>query len=409
MSVITTLFKRKHRRMTSYERNEAAKIKKAKRDAKKVSKKVASTLNWSHIYDITDNSIQLRKGKKQATVMGVKLSPHDIFIDDLDDQARIIENLRMALNKLPFRMFFSFVYSPVNADDHIANLMNADRIETDPIVKQMIQADFDKLVQFQNAYAELEFFVMIQERSEERLHKYFQEMTREFELAGFLPRTLNRYDFCNYLTYLYENPMINNYYFSRGTAGEETLLSKDTVVETASVDQYRDYIHIVWIGTYGEVRNPDDLVAQVKTLLSRQAKNPERFIVLGVCTVEGNHSVSYLNSFDTAMMQAFGNRYINVRKYLNEDGLADAGITPTIQDKSRVASGLVPASFLATSGSLELNGKAYALVGKLVYSRMESLGYFNEVFEELGINETVKQILKEDPSYFDRIIKNSLK
>ena len=43
--------------MTSYERNEAAKIKKAKRDAKKVSKKVASTLNWSHIYDITDNSI----------------------------------------------------------------------------------------------------------------------------------------------------------------------------------------------------------------------------------------------------------------------------------------------------------------------------------------------------------------
>ena len=116
-----------------------------------MSKKVASTLNWSHIYDITDNSIQLRKGKKQATVMGVKLSPHDIFIDDPEDQARIIENLRMALNKLPFRMFFSFVYSPVNADDHIANLMDADRIETDPIVKQMIQADFDKLVQFQNA------------------------------------------------------------------------------------------------------------------------------------------------------------------------------------------------------------------------------------------------------------------
>ena len=40
---------------------------------------------------------------------------------------------------------------------------------------------------------------------------------------------------------------------------------------------------------------------------------------------------------------------------------------------------------------------------------MESLGYFNEVFEELGITETTKQILKEDPSYFDRIIKNSLK
>ena len=109
------------------------------------------------------------------------------------------------------------------------------------------------------------------------------------------------------------------------------------------------------------------------------------------------------------MMQAFGNRYINVRKYLCEDGLADAGITPTVQDRSRLASGLVPASFLATSGSQELNGKAYMLIGKLVYSRMESLGYFSEVFDELGITETTKQILKEDPTYFERILKNSLK
>jgi len=210
------LFKKKARRMTSYERSKAEKLKKAKKDAKKLQDKVASTLTWSHIDEITDNSIRLKKGKKQATVMGVKLNPHDIFIDDLEDQRRIIENLRMALNKMPFRMYFSFVYSPVNADDHIAKLMNADRIESDPMVKQMIQADFEKLIQFQNAYAELEFFVMIKERSEERLHKYFQEMKREFELAGFLPRTLNRYDYYNYLTYLYENPMINDYYFSRG-------------------------------------------------------------------------------------------------------------------------------------------------------------------------------------------------
>lgn len=199
------------------------------------------------------------------------------------------------------------------------------------------------------------------------------------------------------------------YYFARSSAGEETLIPRGTLVETASVDQYRDYIHVVWIGTFGEVRNPDDLVSQVKTLLSRQAQNPERYIVLGVCTVDGNHSVAYLNSFDTTMMQAFGNRYINIRKYLIEDGLADAGISPTYQDTNRLNSGLVPSSFLATNGSLELNGKAYALIGKLVYSRMESLGYFSEVFEELGINETTKQILKEDPSYFDRIIKNSMK
>ena len=31
------------------------------------------------------------------------------------------------------------------------------------------------------------------------------------------------------------------------------------------------------------------------------------------------------------------------------------------------------------------------------------------LFEELAIRDTMKQILKDDPGYFDRIIKNSLK
>lgn len=201
----------------------------------------------------------------------------------------------------------------------------------------------------------------------------------------------------------------NRYYFTRSESGDELQVPKGTEMETASAELYQDYIHVVWIGTFGEFKSPDDLVGQVKTLLSRQAQNPERFIVIGLCSANGKNTSTYLNSIDTAMMQAFGNRYINVRKYLTEDGLADAGITPTAQDRARRSSGMVPASFLATSGSQELNGKAYTLIGKLVYNRMQSLGYFDEVFNELGITETTKQILKEDPTYFDRILKNSLK
>ena len=112
---------------------------------------------------------------------------------------------------------------------------------------------------------------------------------------------------------------------------------------------------------------------------------------------------------DTAMMQAFGNRYINVRKYLVEDGMADAGLSLTSKDKLYISQGMVPESFISSADGVELNGKAYALIGKLVYSRMESLGYFDEVYDELGIRETTKRILKEDPGYFERIIQNSLK
>ena len=199
------------------------------------------------------------------------------------------------------------------------------------------------------------------------------------------------------------------YYFTRLEAGEETDAVKGTLIETAATYEYLDYIHVICIGTYGTFKNAADLVKQVDALLSRQTSNTDRFIVIGPCAVSGrDFSARYMNSIDTAMMQAYGNRYINIRKYLMEDGLSDAGISATKQDKKDIEEGKVPTSFTANSAGLELNGKAYILIGKLVYDRMENLGYFDEVYEELAIRETTKQILRDDPTYFERILKNSL-
>ena len=200
------------------------------------------------------------------------------------------------------------------------------------------------------------------------------------------------------------------YYFTRSEPGEEITFSKGSEVKTAASDLYKDYIHVVCIGTYGRYSSAGDLVKQIQTLLARQAQNPDRYLVLGLCSVNGATADTWtLNNYDSAMTQAFGNHFINVRKYLGEEGLADAGISPTTQDKKAVTSNTVPPSFLAGGSGTELNGTAYKLLGRLVYTTMENLGYFDEVFDELGINETTKQILKEDPTYFETILKNSLK
>ena len=199
------------------------------------------------------------------------------------------------------------------------------------------------------------------------------------------------------------------YFFTRSSEGAETMAPAGTPVVTAAADQYRDYIHIVCIGTYGTFYTAEELVKQTRLLLSRQAHNPERYIVLGLCSANNSTYNTYtMDSIDTAMMQAFGNKYINVRKYLVEDGLADAQLTATKTDTLRISKGMVPDSFLSTSNSVELNGKAYALIGKLVFNRMQSLGYFDEVFDELKIKETTMRIIKEDPKYFENIIANKL-
>ena len=202
------------------------------------------------------------------------------------------------------------------------------------------------------------------------------------------------------------------YYFTRTQPGAEVYIPSGTVITTAATDMYKDYIHVVCIGTYGGYSTPEELVQYTKTLLARQTKNSERFIVLGLCSDGSGYwnmnSSNNLDRIDSAMMQAFGNRYINVRKYLVEDGLSDAGITPTKEDENNITYGIVPESFRSTAKNVELNGKAYTLIGKLVYERMESLGYFDEVVSELYIDETIKQLLKEDPNYLKNVIENSL-
>ena len=200
---------------------------------------------------------------------------------------------------------------------------------------------------------------------------------------------------------------VQSYYFTRTEAGEEVHVEKGEEIIPASVDQYKDYIHVVWLGTFDSIYNPEQLVSDTKTLLSRQAKNPERYIVLGPCTIRGSWAsadVTAMDAIDSAMQQAFGSHYINVRKYLRSDGLTDANITLSKEEKNIVQSGQMPPNFRSNDGSANLNGTAYKLVGKLVYDRMESLGYFDEVRKELGLDKTTQDILKTNPKYFENIL-----
>ena len=198
-----------------------------------------------------------------------------------------------------------------------------------------------------------------------------------------------------------------SYQFTRTVAGEPVPVVKGTEIVTACASEYRDYIHVVWLGTYGDFTNPEKLVSDTKQLLSRQANNPERYLVLGPCTIRGdwsNADTATLDAIDSAMLQAFGSHYINVRKYLMVDGLTDAKITPSKEEKLVIQQGRVPTSFRSNASGADLNSTAYKLIGKLVYERMESLGYFDEVRTELGLDKTTQEILKTNPKYFETIL-----
>ena len=197
------------------------------------------------------------------------------------------------------------------------------------------------------------------------------------------------------------------YYFTRTSAGSEYKAAAETPVITAVTDMYKDYFHIVWMGAFEGYKDEKELVSQIKTLLSRQTRNTDRYLVLGLCAKGdwGNFS-----SYDTAMTQAFGDHFINIRKYLCSDGIFDAleisRLNPSNQDDIATSLGNVPPSLRSSKGNLSLSAVAYKLVGRVVYERMEQMGYFDEVVDELYINEVKKELMKENPQMFSSAIQN---
>lgn len=184
------------------------------------------------------------------------------------------------------------------------------------------------------------------------------------------------------------------YTFTRSQAGEEYSAPRGAEIICSNVDDYSDYIHVIWLGAYDTTFNTARYIEWCESLLSRQTKNTDRYVIIGPCSYYnswyGTYVVHTLNTIDDAMMARFGDHYISLRKYLATDGLRDAGITASKDDKSSMTAGAVPESFRSGNGSVEFSALAYELIGDLVYDRLLRLGYFDEIIDELNIDMVTK-------------------
>ena len=78
------------------------------------------------------------------------------------------------------------------------------------------------------------------------------------------------------------------------------------------------------------------------------------------------------DSLDAALQQEFGDRYVNVRQYMIQNGLESEGLTATENDRALMAQGFVPESL--RSDNVHFNAYGYEALGRLIYQRMVDLG-----------------------------------
>ncbi|MCR0262502.1 hypothetical protein MKC73_01130 [[Clostridium] innocuum] len=219
--------------------------KEQRKRATKERRRCATALEWSDIERIEGDAIYLKDGNTQERIIGLKVIPRNIFIDTSYVQARVVNNLRIVFNKLRFPVYWGYVFVPVQIDDHIAALMREEAQEEDPRIRAMIRNDFEKVTWFQDTHRELEFFLMLRSGDGAVLMKEYDELIAELRYAGFRTKDLNTQDLYDYVAYMYENPLINDYYFSRGVFSclnddSEDIFTTEDVYHEPDFD-YDDY------------------------------------------------------------------------------------------------------------------------------------------------------------------------
>lgn len=174
------------------------------------------------------------------------------------------------------------------------------------------------------------------------------------------------------------------YFFTRAEEGEEVTAEAGTQIVTSGSREGLNYLPVLFMGENGGFSDASNLIAQQRSVLKHQNENGDRYLIVGLVSGTSTQRAELEN----AMKKAYGDRYLNLREYMSTRGIEDANvllgaeIEPTAEDTEMMAQGMAPSSLL--SDETHLNDYGYELLGRLVYSRMEELGYFDEIKDAIA-------------------------
>ncbi|MDR3512618.1 MAG: hypothetical protein P4L73_13365 [Caulobacteraceae bacterium] len=151
----------------------------------------------------------------------------------------------------------------------------------------------------------------------------------------------------------------------------------------ADLAPHCDETPILWLGRNNAAAYPAQVLTDIAACVASFAPKAKRYLVMSVLNgaYEGTGTTAYTNIVSTVnagLAAAYSGYYLDIRTYLVQHGLADAGITPTTQDTADIAADIVPSSLRTTSGvtdSQHLNAAGYNLVATQIYNFLVAKGW----------------------------------
>ncbi len=167
------------------------------------------------------------------------------------------------------------------------------------------------------------------------------------------------------------------YCLSHADSGEKmTFKTGDRIVPQASFGNYSNDINIIWAGTNDRAK-PETVsktIANIQTMIDYLGS--DRYVVIGLTALSYMPEVAKVNE---ALAEAFGEHFYDFRSYILENGLQDAGIKATKEDKKDLKIGEIPTSFMnapdPSSDHVHGNEAFYQLLANELVKKLQEMQY----------------------------------
>ncbi|MCR5672555.1 MAG: SGNH/GDSL hydrolase family protein [Lachnospiraceae bacterium] len=162
-----------------------------------------------------------------------------------------------------------------------------------------------------------------------------------------------------------------SYYFARSNKGERIAIEEGTQFKTHGMNDAKEGdILVIFAGTNDlpDSKSVSNIIGIERKML--EAADCDKYIIVGLTYAGGIPEIDKVNE---ALEKEFGEHFVDIRKYMLNYGLADAGITPTQADKDDIRKGEIPGSL--RRDYVHGNKLYHRLLGEQVYRRMVYLGY----------------------------------
>lgn len=153
---------------------------------------------------------------------------------------------------------------------------------------------------------------------------------------------------------------------NKGAGGETSTQIRTRFV--AENSHKREWINVFWMGT-NDSPHVNGWAATLANIAACVAdlNGDQRFLVLGVTVADGSVPPSYVDDLDVTLAGLYGERFVDIRAYLQSYGDGSAN------DNADIAVGLVPRSL--RSDTIHLNGRGKQIVVKCLSEKLAALGW----------------------------------